>query len=385
MYLRYLATSLNRTSKEGIALIGRNRLSIPLLLLCILIGATPGLVSGESDGGGFIGGVTRDSGDGGSVIGMSNPAADYCVNKGYELKDGRCYFPDGSYCEEWAFYRGECSYDPGPLIGPGGENPASVYCTEQGYNLQIKNGVGHCIFPDGSSCEEWAFYRGECHYNPKPKPDRYHEYCTDQGYRWQDDGSKHGLCVFPDGTYCSAVAFYDGSCKYNPRPPSLTPVTPTATYTCQPPLASDQGAMLIYDVNTAPPSHVYYQGAELSWSEFGTTFLATSPAMWVDTTTGWSWNVVCPIGVWIRELMYLPGNGAVNVYEIYPNGIIQNRSLGQSSEGYRYIWFYVASPGRHTIMFTVDEVPSNAIFMDVKADESPCGPSTSPLFSGISA
>ena len=61
-------------------MIGRNRFFIPLLLLCILIGANPGPASGESDDGGFIGGVTRDSGDGGSVIGMSNPAADYCVN-----------------------------------------------------------------------------------------------------------------------------------------------------------------------------------------------------------------------------------------------------------------------------------------------------------------
>jgi Tol biopolymer transport system component/putative hemolysin len=45
-------------------------------------------------------------------------------------------------------------------------NPASVYCEEQGYTLEIRtdeNGeYGVCIFPDGSECEEWAFYRGEC-------------------------------------------------------------------------------------------------------------------------------------------------------------------------------------------------------------------------------
>jgi putative hemolysin len=45
-------------------------------------------------------------------------------------------------------------------------NPASVYCEEQGYTLEMRtddSGTrGVCIFPDGSECEEWAFYRGEC-------------------------------------------------------------------------------------------------------------------------------------------------------------------------------------------------------------------------------
>ncbi len=49
-------------------------------------------------------------------------------------------------------------------------NPASVYCKEQGYDLEIRtdkesNQYGVCIFLDGSECEEWAYYRGEC----KPK------------------------------------------------------------------------------------------------------------------------------------------------------------------------------------------------------------------------
>lgn len=46
-------------------------------------------------------------------------------------------------------------------------NPASVFCEEQGGQLEIRTGaaggqVGFCLFPDGSECEEWAFYRGEC-------------------------------------------------------------------------------------------------------------------------------------------------------------------------------------------------------------------------------
>jgi len=46
-------------------------------------------------------------------------------------------------------------------------NPASVYCQEQGYQWELRTGedggqLGMCIFPDGSECDEWAYYRGEC-------------------------------------------------------------------------------------------------------------------------------------------------------------------------------------------------------------------------------
>jgi inhibitor of cysteine peptidase len=46
-------------------------------------------------------------------------------------------------------------------------NPAAVYCEEQGYTVEIRTDesggqYGVCVFPDGSECEEWAFYRGEC-------------------------------------------------------------------------------------------------------------------------------------------------------------------------------------------------------------------------------
>jgi hypothetical protein len=46
-------------------------------------------------------------------------------------------------------------------------NPASVYCTAQGNKHEIRtvsdgSQIGICIFPDGSTCDEWAYYRGEC-------------------------------------------------------------------------------------------------------------------------------------------------------------------------------------------------------------------------------
>ena len=46
-------------------------------------------------------------------------------------------------------------------------NPASAYCEQSGYKLEIRTAPdgsqsGVCIFPDGSECDEWAYFRGEC-------------------------------------------------------------------------------------------------------------------------------------------------------------------------------------------------------------------------------
>ena len=119
------------------------------------------------------------------IAGMANPASVYCEEQGGALEIrttdageyGVCVFPDGSECEEWAFFRGECH--PGPHEEPaedviGMPNPASVYCDEQGGTVEMRTSDagqhGVCIFPDGGECEEWAFFRGEC--NPgTPEPE----------------------------------------------------------------------------------------------------------------------------------------------------------------------------------------------------------------------
>jgi putative hemolysin len=139
-----------------------------------------------------------------ALPGVANPASEYCVAQGGRLEmridpagneAGVCIFPDGSECEEWAYYRGECqpasaSADPSaypvpvpPPAAPAGAypgddsvqiaNPASVHCMQQGGVLQIRtdeagNQVGYCLFDDGSECEEWAFFREEC--VPLPPP-----------------------------------------------------------------------------------------------------------------------------------------------------------------------------------------------------------------------
>lgn len=46
-------------------------------------------------------------------------------------------------------------------------NPAEVYCEKQGYKVEVRTAAdgsqsGACVFPDGTECDEWAFFRGEC-------------------------------------------------------------------------------------------------------------------------------------------------------------------------------------------------------------------------------
>jgi len=46
-------------------------------------------------------------------------------------------------------------------------NPASVYCLENGGNISLRtdaNGGQYsvCILNNGTECDEWKYYRGEC-------------------------------------------------------------------------------------------------------------------------------------------------------------------------------------------------------------------------------
>ncbi len=57
-----------------------------------------------------------------------------------------------------------------PATGTAGTNlanPASVHCRETGNTLELQTTAdggqqGVCVFPDGSTCDEWAFFRNSC-------------------------------------------------------------------------------------------------------------------------------------------------------------------------------------------------------------------------------
>ena len=59
-------------------------------------------------------------------------------------------------------------------------NPASQNCIEKGGQLvmlqETAGTLGICKFSDGSECEEWQFYRGECQKGQYAKADTFHPY-----------------------------------------------------------------------------------------------------------------------------------------------------------------------------------------------------------------
>ena len=91
------------------------------------------------------------------AVGVPPPAAEYCAKTGYKITGDRCVFPDGTSCEQWSFYRAECGQD-------------RSYCSVHGGRLsrqeQDMGGwtsvVAVCEL-NGKQCKEDVFFRtGKC-------------------------------------------------------------------------------------------------------------------------------------------------------------------------------------------------------------------------------
>ena len=107
-------------------------------------------------------------------VGIANPASVYCEDQWgtLVLEEGSwiCMFEDGSYCEEWSYFRNECqpweifynTIEEQPEIWMA--NPASVYCIEQGWESIIMedeewNQYWVCRFADWTEIDEWEYFR----------------------------------------------------------------------------------------------------------------------------------------------------------------------------------------------------------------------------------
>ena len=90
-------------------------------------------------------------------IGVPPGAAGYCIGLGYTLVDGNCTFPDGTSCEQWAFYRGACG------------QPHS-YCNQHGGSVSSETedagtftAIRAICERNGKRCEDASFMQtGKC-------------------------------------------------------------------------------------------------------------------------------------------------------------------------------------------------------------------------------
>lgn len=92
-----------------------------------------------------------------SEVSLANPAAVYCEGLGYTTEnvrrnggeDADCIFPSGTRCPGWDFLAGHCA-------------PEMTYCEMHGGRFEFSGSIGICRFADGSSCDEYSYYLGEC-------------------------------------------------------------------------------------------------------------------------------------------------------------------------------------------------------------------------------
>jgi len=91
-------------------------------------------------------------------VGVPPGAAGYCTYLGFEVNaDSACVFPDATSCDQWAFYYGQCGQ-------------AHSYCNQHGGSLSSRTedagtftGIYAVCAIDGKECHEADFVgTGKC-------------------------------------------------------------------------------------------------------------------------------------------------------------------------------------------------------------------------------
>ncbi|MBX3192811.1 MAG: DUF333 domain-containing protein [Labilithrix sp.] len=107
------------------------------------------------DGNGSLSPMSED--ERGSV-GPGSPAAKYCEKNGYEAEGERCIFPDGTSCEQWSFYRATCGQQHSYCNRHGGTIESQQRDVGEGFTT-----VTAICTVDGKQCLEEDYYvKGTC-------------------------------------------------------------------------------------------------------------------------------------------------------------------------------------------------------------------------------
>ena len=87
-------------------------------------------------------------------IGLPTPPQKYCEGIGDTLRDDQCVFADGTSCELWSFYRGQCGQAHSACNLHGGA--VSSVTTDLGTSTSIS---AQCTTASGKQCAEEDFWR----------------------------------------------------------------------------------------------------------------------------------------------------------------------------------------------------------------------------------
>lgn len=87
--------------------------------------------------------------------------------------------------------------------------------------------------------------------------------------------------------------------------------------------------------------------------------------LWIEGDDSWTDYAKVPQDSSLDLIAIAPAGGYAYLYEVYPNG--QTRTSPITIFPYSRISFYADTPGKHTLYFVINNIPSNQVVIDVVA------------------
>lgn len=130
----------------------------------------------------------------------------------------------------------------------------------------------------------------------------------------------------------------------------------------QPDSGSAPEALMSFDLEENQPQTVYFGTQGMSFSSYR-TMISGANTLWIADGRAWRQYTTCPLGGSVSLVATAPYAGPGDLIEIYPSGSTDIRRYWFST--YSYLNFYGDTPGRHILLFVKDNLPSNAVIIDV--------------------
>ncbi len=121
-------------------------------------------------------------------------------------------------------------------------------------------------------------------------------------------------------------------------------------------------ALMSFNIEQNQPRSLYLGTQEVSFSTYR-TLISGANTLWIADRDSWRQYTTCPLGSSVSLVATTPSPGYGDLIEIYPSGSTDFQRYWFNT--YNYLNFYGDTPGRHILLFVKDDLPSNAIIIDV--------------------